>query len=185
MIVIVIGMFGFGKSKIVKEFEKRGFLSVFFGDIVREEILKCGFEFIKENVVKVSIWLRQEFGQNVVVKFVVEKVRVFLKGLQVVVIDGVCFFDEVGIFRGVFLEENIIIVVVYILLRQCFERFKVRGRYDDLQIWEDFEERDWKEFCFGIGGVIVMVDYMLVNNGFREEYEVEVKKFVDEIILKF
>lgn len=30
-----------------------------------------------------------------------------------------------------------------------------------------------------------MVDYMLVNNGFREEYEVEVKKFVDEIILKF
>lgn len=51
-------MISFGKSKIVKEFEKRGFLSVFFGDIVREEILKCGFEFIKENVVKVSIWLR-------------------------------------------------------------------------------------------------------------------------------
>lgn len=114
MIVIVIGMFGFGKSKIVKEFEKRGFLSVFFGDIVREEILKCGFEFIKENVVKVSIWLRQEFGQNVVVKFVVEKVRVFLKGLQVVVIDGVCFFDEVGIFRGVFFWKRILLQLQFI-----------------------------------------------------------------------
>ncbi|BAD85523.1 dephospho-CoA kinase [Thermococcus kodakarensis KOD1] len=184
MIVIVTGMPGSGKSKIVKEFEKRGFPSVSLGDIVREETLKRGLELTKENVAKVSIRLRQELGQNAVAKLAVEKVRALLKGSQVVVIDGVRSLDEVGTFRGAFPEENIIIVAVHTPPRQRFERLKARGRHDDPQTWEDFEERDWKELRFGIGGVIAMADYMLVNNGSREEYEAEVKKLVDEIISK-
>lgn len=91
MIVIVTGMPGSGKSKIVKEFEKRGgFPSVSLGgDIVREETLKRGLELTKENVAKVSIRLRQELGQNAVAKLAVEKVKALLKGSKVVVIDGV------------------------------------------------------------------------------------------------
>ncbi len=101
MIVIVTGMPGSGKSKIVKEFEKRGFPSVSLGgDIVREETLKRGLELTKENVAKVSIRLRQELGQNAVAKLAVEKVKALLKGSKVVVIDGVRSLDEVGTFRG-------------------------------------------------------------------------------------
>lgn len=106
MIVIVTGMPGSGKSKIVKEFEKRGFPSVSLGDIVREETLKRGLELTKENVAKVSIRLRQELGQNAVAKLAVEKVRALLKGSQVVVIDGVRSLDEVGTFRGLFRKRT-------------------------------------------------------------------------------
>lgn len=184
MIVIVTGMPGSGKSKIVKEFEKRGFPSVSLGDIVREETVKRGLELTKENVAKVSIRLRQELGQNAVAKLAVEKVRALLKDSQVVVIDGVRSLDEVGTFRGAFPEEKIVIIAVHTPPKQRFERLKARGRHDDPQTWEDFEERDWKELRFGIGGVIAMADYMVVNNGSREAYEAKVKKLVDEILSK-
>ncbi|ASJ00765.1 dephospho-CoA kinase [Thermococcus gorgonarius] len=182
MIVIVTGMPGSGKSKIVKEFEKRGIPSVSLGDIVREETVKRGLELTKENVAKVSIRLRQELGQNAVAKLAVEKVRAFLKNSGVVVIDGVRSLDEVGTFRGAFPDERIMIVAVHTPPKQRFERLKARGRHDDPKTWEDFEERDWKELRFGIGGVIAMADYMIINDGTHEEYEKKVRELVDMIL---
>ncbi len=182
MIVIVTGMPGSGKSRIVEEFERRGFPSVSLGDIVREETVKRGLELTKENVAKVSIRLRQELGQNAVAKLAVEKVRAFLEKSPLVVIDGVRSLDEVGTFRSAFPGEEIIIIAVHTPPKLRFERLRERGRHDDPQSWEDFEERDWKELRFGIGGVIAMADYMLINDCSREEYGEKVKTLVDGII---
>ena len=182
MIVIVTGMPGSGKSRIVKEFERKGFPSVSLGDIVREETIKRGLELTKENVAKVSIRLRQELGQNAVAKLAVKKVRELLRRSPLVVIDGVRSLDEVGTFRGAFPGEKIVIIAVHTPPRLRFERLKARGRHDDPQTWEDFEERDWKELRFGIGGVIAMADYMLINDGSKEEYEKRVETLVERII---
>ncbi|NJE43381.1 dephospho-CoA kinase [Thermococcus sp. GR6] len=182
MIIIVTGMPGSGKSKIVKEFEKRGFPSVSMGDVVREETAKRGLELTKENVAKVSIRLRQELGQNAVAKLAVEKVRELLRRNKVVVIDGVRSLDEVGTFRSAFPGEEIIIVAVHTPPHMRFERLKARGRHDDPQSWEDFEERDWKELKFGIGNVIAMADYMIVNDCPKEEYERKVQELVEKIL---
>ncbi|WP_297064768.1 dephospho-CoA kinase [Thermococcus sp.] len=182
MIVIVTGMPGSGKSKIVKEFEKRGFPSVSLGDIVREETIKRGLKLTKENVAKVSIRLRQELGQNAVAKLAVRKVEEFLKKSPIVVIDGVRSLDEVGTFRGAFPNEDIVIVAVHTPPKLRFKRLKARGRHDDPKTWEDFEERDWKELRFGIGGVIAMADYMLVNDGSKEDYEKKVRELVEVIL---
>ncbi|WP_457742833.1 dephospho-CoA kinase [Thermococcus sp.] len=182
MIVIITGMPGSGKSRIVKEFEKNGFPSVSLGDIVREETLKRGLQLTKENVAKVSIRLRQELGQNAVAKLAVEKVRTLLKKSPLVVIDGVRSLDEVGTFRGAFPDEKIVIVAVHTPPKLRFERLKARGRHDDPKTWEEFEERDWKELKFGIGSVIAMADYMVVNDGGKEEYEEKVKSLVEKII---
>ena len=182
MIVIVTGMPGSGKSRIVKEFERRGFPSVSMGDLVREETVKRGLELTKENVAKVSIRLRQELGQNAVAKLTVEKVKGLLKGSDVVVIDGVRSLDEVGTFRSAFPEERILVIAVHTPPKQRFERLKARGRHDDPKSWEDFEERDWKELKFGIGNVIAMADYMLVNDGSHDDYEKKVRELVDRIL---
>ncbi|NJE46820.1 flagellar hook-basal body complex protein FliE [Thermococcus sp. GR7] len=182
MIIIVTGMPGSGKSKIVKEFEKRGVPSVSMGDVVREETAKRGLELTKENVAKVSIRLRQELGQNAVAKLAVEKVRELLRKNKVVVIDGVRSLDEVGTFRSAFPSEEIIIVAVHTPPHMRFERLKARGRHDDPQSWEDFEERDWKELKFGIGNVIAMADYMIVNDCPKEEYERRVQELVEKIL---
>jgi len=182
MIVIVSGMPGSGKSRIVGEFERRGFQSVSLGDIVREETVKRGLELTKENVAKVSIRLRQEMGQNAVAKLAVEKVRKLLKESKIVVIDGVRSLDEVGTFKGAFPKERLVIAAVHTPPRTRFQRLKARGRHDDPKTWEDFEERDWKELRFGIGGVIAMADYMIVNDGSHSDYEKKVKELVDRIL---
>ncbi|HDZ35915.1 MAG TPA: flagellar hook-basal body complex protein FliE [Thermococcus sp.] len=182
MIIIVTGMPGSGKSKIVKEFERRGFPSVSMGDIVREETSKRGLELTKENVAKVSIRLRQELGENAVAKLTVEKVRGLLKESKAVVIDGVRSLDEVGTFRSAFPEEELVIIAVHTPPHTRFERLRARGRHDDPHTWEDFEERDWKELKFGIGNVIAMADYMVVNDSSREEYERKVQELVDRIL---
>ncbi|AFL95652.1 hypothetical protein CL1_1453 [Thermococcus cleftensis] len=182
MIIIVTGMPGSGKSKIVHEFERRGFPSVSMGDVVREETVKRGLELTKENVAKVSIRLRQELGQNAVAKLAVEKVRELLRESPIVVIDGVRSLDEVGTFRGAFPGEKILIIAVHTPPMLRFERLRARGRHDDPQTWEDFEERDWKELKFGIGNVIAMADHMVVNDCSREEYEKRVRELVDKIL---
>ncbi|WP_297507956.1 dephospho-CoA kinase [Thermococcus sp.] len=182
MIVIITGMPGSGKSKIVKEFERRGVPSVSLGDIVREETVKRGLELTKENVAKVSIRLRQELGQNAVAKLAVVRIRELLEGSNVVVVDGVRSLDEVGTFRSAFPGEEIVIIAVHTPPRQRFERLRKRGRHDDPKTWEEFEERDWKELKFGIGNVIAMADYMLVNDGSKEEYEKKVRETVELIL---
>ena len=182
MIVIVTGMPGSGKSKIVKEFERRGFPSVSMGDLVREETVKRGLELTKENVAKVSIRLRQELGQNAVAKLAVERVRELLKSSPLVVIDGVRSLDEVGTFRGAFPGEEIVIIAVHTSPHSRFERLKARGRHDDPKTWEEFEERDWKELKFGIGNVIAMADYMIVNDCDKGEYRKRVKALVERVL---
>ncbi|WP_297419373.1 AAA family ATPase [Thermococcus sp.] len=182
MIIIVTGMPGSGKSKIVKEFEGRGFPSVSMGDVVREETLKRGLQLTKEDVARVSIRLRQEMGQNAVAKLTVRKVRELLEKNRAVVIDGVRSLDEVGTFRSSFPDEKIVIVAVHTPPKQRFKRLRRRGRHDDPKTWEDFEERDWKELKFGIGNVIAMADYMLVNDGTHDEYEKKVRELANRIL---
>jgi len=182
MIVIVTGMPGSGKSKIVREFERKGFPSVSMGDLVREETVKRGLELTKENVAKVSIRLRQELGQNAVAKLAVERVKELLKSNSLVVIDGVRSLDEVGTFRGAFPEEKIVIVAVHTSPEERFSRLRARGRHDDPRSWEEFEERDWKELKFGIGNVIAMADYMVVNDCHKKEYKRRVKALVERIL---
>ncbi len=182
MIVIVTGMPGSGKSRIVREFSEHGVPHVSMGDIVREETLKRGLELTKENVAKVSIRLRQELGQNAVAKLTVERVKELLRKSSVVVIDGVRSLDEVGTFRSAFPEERIIIVAVHTPPHMRFSRLRARGRHDDPRSWEDFEERDWKELRFGIGNVIAMADYMIVNDRSRAEYNREVRELVKKLL---
>ncbi|ANF22156.1 dephospho-CoA kinase [Thermococcus piezophilus] len=182
MIIIVTGMPGSGKSKIVWEFARRGIPHVSMGDVVREEAERRGIPKTKEGMAKVSIRLRQELGQNAVAKLTVPKVRELLEKHRVVIIDGVRSLDEIGTFRSAFPDEEIVIFAVHTPPRQRFKRLRERGRSDDPQSWEDFEERDWKELKFGIGNVIAMADYMIVNDGPKEEYEKKVKELVERIL---
>jgi len=184
MIIIVTGMPGSGKSNIVRELKMRGFTGISLGDLVREETLRRGMELTRENTARVSIRLRQELGQNAVAKLAVERVRKLLSENRGVVIDGVRSLDEVGTFKSAFPGEEIIIIAVHTPPHIRFARLKARGRHDDPKTWEDFEERDWKELKFGIGNVIAMADYMIVNDCSKREYLRRVKRLIGRILSK-
>ena len=53
-----------------------------------------------------------------------------------------------------------------------FERIRRRNRPGDPRTWEEFVARDMTELGFGIGNVIALADYMIVNE----------EKALDEVI---
>jgi len=57
-----------------------------------------------------------------------------------------------------------------------------RMRRDDPKDWREFTKRDEVEIKVGIGGAIALADYMIVNEGTREELEMNAKKVLEEIV---
>lgn len=184
MIICIVGMPGSGKGQIVKIFGKYGVPHVSMGDIVREEADKRGIPRTPEGMNNVSIQLRQELGDNAVAKLTIPKVKELLKSHRAVIIDGVRSLDEIQTFKDAFPNEKIIIIAVHSSPKKRFERLSRRGRSDDPKTWREFEARDWKELKFGIGNVIALADYLIVNENHISEYKREIERLAEELGLK-
>jgi len=184
MIICIVGMPGSGKGQIVKIFGKYGVPHVSMGDIVREEADKRGVPRTPEGMNSVSIQLRQELGDNAVAKLTIPKVKELLKKHKAVIIDGVRSLDEIQTFKDAFPDEEIIIIAVHSSPRKRFERLSRRGRSDDPKTWSEFEARDWKELKFGIGNVIALADYLIVNENHIAEYKREIERLAEKFGLK-
>jgi len=172
---------GSGKGEIVRIFSRFGVPHVTMGDVVREEADKRGIPRTPEGMTKVSIELRKELGKNAVAKLCIPKVKELLKNHKFVIIDGVRSLDEIETFKEAFPTEEFVIIAVHSSPKKRFERLKNRGRSDDPKTWEEFLQRDMKELGFGIGNVIALADYMIINENHIDEYRAEIldlaKKF--------
>ncbi|RLF88284.1 dephospho-CoA kinase [Thermococci archaeon] len=185
MIICVVGMPGSGKGEVVKVFRRFGVPHVNMGDIVREEASKRGIPRTSEGMRRVSIQLRQELGDNAVAKLCIPKLRKLLEGHEKVVVDGVRSLDEIRTFRDAFPEETIVVIGVHSSPKKRFERLSRRGRSDDPSTWDEFEARDWKELKFGVGEVMALADYLLVNEDSLDEYRMRILQLAKELgILK-
>lgn len=117
-------------------------------------------------------------------KLTIPKIKELLKNHKAVIIDGVRSLDEIQTFKDAFPDEKIIIIAVHSSPRKRFERLSRRGRSDDPKTWSEFEARDWKELKFGIGSVIALADYLIVNENHIEEYQKEIEKLAEKLGLK-
>jgi len=181
MIICVVGMPGSGKGQIVRIFGKYGIPHVSMGDIVREEADRRGVPRTPEGMNSVSIQLRQELGDNAVAKLTIPKVRELLKTHEAVIIEGVRSLDEIQTFKDAFPEEKVIIIAVHSSPQKRFERLSRRGRSDDPKSWSAFEARDWKELKFGLGNVIALADYLIVNEGHLTQYRRKIEKLAERL----
>ncbi|USG99413.1 flagellar hook-basal body complex protein FliE [Thermococcus argininiproducens] len=184
MIICVVGMPGSGKGQIVRIFGKYGVPHVSMGDIVREEADKRGMPRTPEGMNSVSIQLRQELGDNAVAKLTVPRVKELLKNNKAVIIDGVRSLDEIQTFKDAFPEEKIVIIAVHSSPKRRFERLNRRGRSDDPRTWNEFEARDWKELKFGIGSVIALADYLIVNENHITDFRREIERLAENLGIK-
>lgn len=177
LIICIAGMPGSGKG-VVSEAARRVGLPVYvMGDVVREEAARRGLEFTPENLSMVASKLREEEGPAAVARRVAEKM--VGSGSDVVVVDGVRSLYEVEELSRI---GRVVIVAVHASPRTRFERIRRRGRPGDPRTWEEFRERDLVELGFGLGSVIALADYMLVNEGGREEAYREARRILEEAV---
>jgi len=174
--VLVAGMPGSGKSIVVSVARELGVPVYTMGDVVREETFKRYGAINAELMVATSKRLREEFGDQVIALRVLERVR---EERGLVLIDGVRSLKEVEVFRA---HGGVVIVAVHASPKTRFSRLLSRGRPGDPSSYEDFVRRDMVELEFGLGSVIALADYMIVNEGTVEEAREQALKIMTNLV---
>ena len=176
-VIAVTGMAGSGKSTFVEMGREEGYDSVVMGDVVREETARRGLEPTPRNIGRVMLSLREEEGESVIAKRCIPKIRA---AGDVVWIDGVKSLYEVEEFKRVF--SDLVLVAIHASPKTRFKRLFGRKRSDDPESWELFLERDRRELGVGVGNVIALADYMIVNEGPKGLLRRVFKRFLKEVI---
>ncbi len=161
-VICVVGMPGAGKSIVSKALaEALNTQVISMGDVVRYEASRRGIGKDLISMMKFAEELRRMYGKDAVAKLTVLYIRKLNIGKEVLIIDGVRSLSEVEVFRRNF--NDVAIVAIHSSPKTRFRRLKERGRPDDPKTWDEFRLRDEKELKFGIGNVIALADYMVVN----------------------
>ncbi len=174
-IIAITGMPLAGKTEVSKVAERLGLPVISMGDAVRREALKRGIKFDGESIGKFMLRLREELGPDAVAKLCSEIIEEI--DSNVVVIEGVRSLYEINYFKSHF--GNVKIIAVHASPKIRFQRGLMRGRHDDPKTLNEFESRDLRELEVGIGSVIALADYMIINEGpLKDTLEMAEKIFI-------
>jgi len=173
---------GAGKSVVLVETAQEvGYNVIVMGDIIREEATKRGLDLNPTNVGKVMLELRNAHGNSVIADKCVSKIE--QKESQKVIVDGIRSLHEVNIFKKHF--SKFILLAIHASPETRFQRLFNRGRTDDPNKVEVFNERDMRELGVGIGNAIAMAQYIIINEKSQEEAKNSVKSTLMEIESKW
>ena len=170
LVIGLAGMPGSGKSVVVRVAKERRYALVVMGDIVREEAERRGLKPNPENIGKIMLELRRTEGPAVIAERCIPKIEHATQ--HKVIIDGIRSLDEIEEFRNHIPRFSLI--AVHSSPETRFKRLYHRRRSDDPGNWEIFHKRDMRELSVGLGNVIAVAEYIIVNEGMLETVEEKV-----------
>ncbi len=172
LVIGLAGMPGAGKSLVVETAQQEGYSVVVMGDVIREETRKRGLELNPKNTGKVMLELRKTGGNNVIAEKCVPKI--LQQDSDKIIIDGLRSTHEVDTFKANFVKFSLL--SVHASPETRFKRLHRRGRSDDPDSWGVFHERDTRELSVGLGYVIAMAEYLIINENSKEQTKAKIKK---------
>ncbi len=175
--LLVTGMPGAGKSIVTNMAREMGIPTYCMGDVIREETIRKYGSITPENMRRTAQELREKYGDDIVARKTLEMIK---EEQGVIVIDGVRSLKEVNIFKTA--GESVKIIAVHASPKTRFKRIKERRRPGDPKTWEEFVKRDMTELSFGIGNVIALADYMIVNEESIEETKKQVIRVLEKVL---
>jgi len=167
---------GSGKNTIREIINEFGFPLVVMGDEVRVEAERRNLDPTPENLGEIMLQIRAEEGPGVLARRCIPKIKA--SNSPVVVVDGIRSMHELKEFRKEF--PNFKLIAIHASPKTRFKRLLKRGRSDDPKKWETFVERDQRELSVGIGEVIATADYMIVNEGTKEQFRKKLKQLLKQ-----
>jgi len=175
-IIGVTGMQGSGKATVKQIAETMGYSTVVMGDEVREEAKRRNSEPTPENLGKIMLKLREEEGPATIAKRCMPKILEAKS--NIVIVDGVRSLQEVEEFKIHF--KDFTLIAVHASPTTRFQRLYHRKRSDAPRSWQTFIERDLRELNIGLGAVIAMADYMIVNEGTKEQVRQKAREVLED-----
>jgi len=181
MLICITGMPLAGKTLVAGVARERGVPVINMGDVIREEAKRRGIEATPENFRRLMTELRREKGEAAVAELSIEKLKqAFKSGHRIVVVEGLRSMAEWRLFKENF--KGCVLLAVHASPKTRFKRALIRGRPDDPRSFEEFMARDLLELEIGIGWLIALADYMIVNEGPAEETLTVAKKLFKELM---
>jgi len=179
LFILVAGMPGSGKSIVVDAARELGLPVYTMGDVVREETYRRYGTISPELMVSTSEELRRMYGENIVAVRTIERIKQSTGDSGVVVVDGVRSLIEVEEFRR---HGETVILAVHASPKTRFKRLLQRRRPGDPSTYEEFYRRDITELGFGLGSVIALADYMIVNESSPEEAKAQALRILSSLV---
>ncbi len=164
LIVCLTGMPGAGKSTIADGLKPKGYDIINMGNAVREEAKKRNLESTRSNLGKLMLELREKNGPGAIAELV--KPQIESSTANVILIDGVRSNDEIEVLRTF---GTVKLLAIHASTDVRFDFLQKRGRSDDPQTKEHFEERDNRELCVGISNPIALSDDAISNTGLSKD----------------
>ncbi len=158
LIVCLTGMPGAGKSTIADGLKLKGYEIINMGNAVREEAKRRNLEPSRSNLGKLMLELREKNGPGAVVELI--KNQIENSSSNVILIDGIRSNDEIDVLRKF---GNVKLLAIHASTDTRFDFLQKRGRSDDPQTKEHFEERDNRELGVGISNPIALSDHAITN----------------------
>jgi len=178
IIVGLAGMPGAGKGVFRKVVQNLGHSVVTMGDVVRAEVKRRNLKPTPENMGKVMLNLRELDGPAAIAKQCVPTLK--QKNGKIVVIDGIRSLVEVEEFKKHFSE--FVLVAVHSSPKTRYKRLVNRKRSDDPPNWDTFIERDLRELGIGMGSVISVADYMIINEGSIKQLKNKITQLIGRVL---
>ncbi|MDX1595776.1 MAG: AAA family ATPase [Nitrosopumilaceae archaeon] len=159
LIVCLTGMPGAGKSTIAHGLKSKGYTIINMGDAVRTEAKNRNLEPTGQNLGKLMLELREKNGQGAVAELI--KPQIENSTSNIIVIDGVRSNAELDVLRRF---GTVKLLAIHASTNTRFDFLQKRGRSDDPQSKENFDERDNRELGVGISNSIALADESISNN---------------------
>lgn len=159
---------GAGKSTIADGLKYKGYEIINMGNAVREEAEKRNLESTRENLGKLMLELREKNGPGAIAELV--KSQIESSTSNIILIDGVRSNDEIQVLKKIGIVK---LLAVHASTDTRFDFLQKRGRSDDPQTKEHFEERDNRELGVGISNSIALSDYAISNIGLTKDELIE------------
>ena len=162
-------------ASVAKEFD---IPVITMGEVIREELRKRGLPLNDKNAGRVANELREREGLDAIAKrcipLIKEEKKTAGKNKKVVVVDGIRGIAEVETFKKEF-GPHFVLVRVDAPLQLRYERIKTRGRGDDLLSLKEFENREEREFGWGMEEAMKKADKVIKNEGSLEEFKEQIR----------
>ena len=170
---------GSGKSTIVSELQGRGIQTLNLGDGVRAEAKRRNLEPTGDNLGKLMLELREKNGPGAIAALLTEQIK--NSQSEIIVIDGVRSNAEIEVLKTV---GSVKLLSIEASSDTRYKFLGARGRSDDPETREKFEERDKRELGVGIGESMAIADETISNNNITVDELTElahtvIKKWID------
>jgi dephospho-CoA kinase len=164
LLVCLTGMPGAGKSTIAEGLKSKGYEIINLGNAVRDEAKKRNLDPTRENLGKLMLELREKNGPGAIAELV--QIKIKSSTANVMLIDGIRSNDEIQVLKKF---GTVKLLAIHASTDTRFNFLQKRGRSDDPQTKEHFEERDNRELGVGVSNSIALSDFALSNIGLTKD----------------